>query len=181
MRRLLTIVLIALSLFGSDAAFAQGAPAEVVANIYREAVRFEKAKPGLGIFFDAPFRRRYFTASFRAVAQTIDARQEAAKDPTNLIIADGDPIMALDGARNGDLAARAFTGRGLVIKTEREDATRARVIARLGEGRVSVIYAMVKEAGQWRVDDIAVGDDRPKAWSVRGALADDLAAGAKKQ
>lgn len=169
MRRLLTIVLVALSLFGSGAAFAQSAPAEVVANIYREAVRLEKAN--LASYRDAQLQRRYFTASFRAVAKTIDAREVAANFP----ILDYDPIWPT-GVPLTDL----------VIKTEREDATRARVVARFGVGkeRTSVIYDMAKEAGEWRVDDITAvydPDINKDPLSVRRVLAQDLAAGAKKQ
>jgi hypothetical protein len=149
MRGVLTILVIALSLVGSGAAFAQSAPAEIVADIYREAVRFDKAKSGLdGAYNDAKFRRRYFTATFRAVADTIDAREKAA----NAAILDYDPILATNGF---------FNLTGLDIKTEREDATRARVVARFGVGkeRASVVYAMVKEAGEWRVDDVTATPD----------------------
>jgi len=169
MRRLLTIVLIALSLSGSRAAFAEGAPADAVANIYREAVRLEKAN--LVSYRDAQLQRRYFTASFRAVAKTIDAREDAANFP----ILDYDPIWPT-----------AVPLTGLVIKTEREDATRARVVARFGVGkeRTSVIYDMAKEAGEWRVDDITAvydPDVNKNPSSVRRMLAEYLAAGAKKQ
>lgn len=171
MRGLLTILVIALSLFGSGAAFAQSAPADIVADIYQEAIRFDKAKSGLdAVYNDAKFRRRYFTASFRAVADTIDAREKAS----NSAILDYDPILATNGFPNVA---------GLVVKTEREDARRARVVARFGVGkeRASVVYVMVKEAGEWRVDDITAepGADSKNAWSVRRTLADDIAAEAK--
>ncbi len=56
----------------------QDAAAEVAANVCREAARFEKANSGSqSIYDDAQFRRRHFTASFRAVTErsTLETRR----------------------------------------------------------------------------------------------------------
>jgi hypothetical protein len=137
---------IALFTLGVGGAHAQGAPANVVAAIYKEVVPVAiKNGNEPGPFLQPAFRRRYFTASLIAVCESIDKIEAKGEE-----VLDADPITS----SNGMLDRKSFTD--FTTKTTALDAAHALVVATFGLGvdRRNAAYRMALEGGQWRVDDI---------------------------
>jgi hypothetical protein len=144
------------------------APAEPVAALYRAAAAV-KQRP---VIQDKKLRKQYFTSSFEAVMASIDKRE----DGTGESVLDFDPVLSMNG--DGDASA-------LVIKTLKEAGDHAQVTATFGRGtaRRAVAYALMREAGTWRIDDITSAPDTnaKEKWSVRKISDDDLAIRRKVQ
>jgi len=146
---------------------AADSPAAPIAAIYKAAYPVGHKDSPQTPFQDKALRRRYFTASFRAVAESIERREIAS----NGVILDADPILASNGPVDGD---------NPIVKLEQQEGDRARVKATFGSPkfRRSVIYQLVKEDGSWRIDDITEipTGKGVEAWSVRKISEEDLAA-----
>jgi len=160
-RFLLQFVGVGACLFTAPA-LAAGGPDDPVKGVYA----FARQKHVDAPFADKELRRRFFTASFRAVAESIFGREIAA----NAEILDGDPIDATNG-----LVDEA----DLVVRVESAQRDRAMEKATFGspKWRRSALYDVVKEGGAWRIDDITDMPDKGSepGWSVRKISDDDLA------
>jgi hypothetical protein len=154
------------ALIAGSPAFAAGGPEDPVKGVYA----FAKLKRLDAPYMDAQLRLRFFTAAFRAVAESIDRREAAA----NGEILDSDPIDAANGP---------VDEANLVVRVERTQGDRAIVKATFGspQWRRAALYDVVKESGVWRIDDITDVPDKGSdpGWSVRKISDDDLAQGKK--
>ena len=148
-------------------AMAADKPTDPVAAMYRAAI----ASSNQSAFENKTLRTRYFTASFRSVAESIGKRKTANHDA----IIDFDPILNMNG--DGD-------AKNLVILTEQEQGGHARVKAIFGTGkeRRSLVYTLARDAGSWRIDDIqgVPAANTDETWSICRMSDEDLAMRAKK-
>ena len=146
---------------GAAPALADG-PEDPVKGVYAFARQKRLDAP----YMDPQLRRRFFTASFRAVAESIDRREAAVQGE----ILDSDPIDAANGP---------VDEANLVVRVERVQGDRAVVKATFGspQWRRSAVYDVAKEGRVWRIDDITdvPGDGSAAGWSVRKISDEDLA------
>jgi hypothetical protein len=155
---------------GASPVAAADSPAAPIVAIYKATYPVAHQDTTQTPFQDKALRRRYFTASFRAVAESIKQREIAS----NGIILDADPILASNGPVDGD---------NPVVTIDQQQGDHARVKATFGSPkfRRSVIYSLVKEGGSWRIDDIKqlLTGKSGDVWSVRKISDEDLAADKK--
>ena len=143
-------------------------PDAVVAAIYKRIVA--SLVPGTGNTINGAFtwskkkdRHHYYSASLARAwdrADAITAKGDQNPPAADPITNSQDPLVA------------AFT-----VAIERQDATTATVVARIGDKPPPptdawdiVMYDMVLERGRWRIDDIRPGAGKD-AWSLRQEIA----------
>ncbi|MDR2882044.1 MAG: YbjP/YqhG family protein [Azoarcus sp.] len=147
--------------FAAFAAPPASAPHDPVAMIDAIYVRAAKGngQQGSGFLFDQ--MPRYFSKSLLALWARADAK--TAKDEP--------------GAINGDLATGSQEPdiKSFTVKPEMREADKARVTVtfthhdRSTPGSTVVRYALVRQAGRWKIDDISYAGDN-QSQPLRGVL-----------
>jgi hypothetical protein len=141
-------------------------PADLVRRLYAFSAGKTGAWDGPSAYFDAATRKATFTAGFNAAIA-----EEAALLNGDMGAVDFDPI-----SNSQDPAVH-----NLVITETASGAGKARVEARFRTGpeatasQSRVVYLLVMEGGQWRVDDIVPHGDDGADFPIRRALAESIA------
>jgi len=154
------------------AALARGAlaaddPAGIVTAIYARAAKGKGDAGGAFVIENKPARAKYLSKSLAALWAKADARTRTG----DVGPVDFDPVT-----NSQDPDVKSF--KVVAEKQEAENATIAVTIEghhgpRAKPADQTMRYDFVREAGQWKIDDIK-GSADGKPWSVRGVLAASL-------
>lgn len=150
---------------GPAAAQAVGKPSDVVKRIYGFSAGKSGAWDGPSAYFDDATRKATFSRAFVAAIEEEDTLLAG-----ELGAVDFDPVSG-----SQDPAVH-----NLVIADVETGPTTARVEARFRTGpeaaapQALVAYRLIREGGQWRVDDIVPRGDDGVDFSVRQALAESI-------
>lgn len=154
-----------LALPGAVLAQAAAKPSDVVRRIYTFSAGKTGAWDGPSAYFDDGMRQAVFTKAFR------------------------DAIVEEERLLNGDIGAIDFDPisnsqdpavHNLVIADGETGPAKARVEVRFRQGAEAtapqslIVYQLVLEGGQWRVDDIVPRGDDGSDFSVRQALTESI-------
>jgi hypothetical protein len=154
---------LSLLLFAATDAGARAAgktPADLVADVYRAAAGpGGNYDDGTSVFFDPATRKRFLSKKLQAAIAAMLKRTPKGDAPD----LDFDPVTAGNDPSVHDLK----------ISTESQSGTNAVVIADFqshdDKERTVLRYLLVRENGEWRVDDIVMA--KKDAWPVSKVIA----------
>jgi hypothetical protein len=135
---------------------AQTSPREVVEQIYKVSAGRDGKYQGPSAFTDAGIRKRFFSRSLLAAVVKMEKLSKKRNEP----ILGFDPVT---NSQDPDV-------KDLQIAVESQTPARVVVAARFlsfDDKEPSIVrYALISEAGAWRIDDIQ-GEHGKDAWSLR--------------